>query len=156
MCAEEMKPPESPWKDGDENERKAGPEWVERLRESRTRAYRERVRPISKEEQKQIDSAKFKDFRQDLIDTGGKYEKTYKVNVGGHIEGVYGETEPEIDLLYCSSPDATFDRIVSTPEALRATAKHITDAYPEIDIVFQESLTRDKISYTATLKEGHE
>lgn len=163
MSAEGPEKPKSPWGKGEEYERELGPEEVGRIRA--------RVRKEAGEKEAGLgtffrailgaqdpdfvlpeSNLRFESFRSYLTGVGGTFNKTYKITPEGYVQdGAYVPGTP--DLLSDSRPSVKVNgRRHCTPEDLMRTAKQITEKFPEITFEFQESLTRDKITYTATLK----
>lgn len=148
----------SPWAYGDEAERKLGLEKVQQLR-------RERALKAGEEPDSFFGAIKganepgfvlepnfeFEHFLLELKDHGGTFGKTYPVTPEGHVEDrEYHQQTP--DLLSHIRIHEDFASV----EDLRQAALRITEKFPQISFAFEESPSRDKISYTVKLEDAGE
>lgn len=166
MGNEDIKPPKGPWGRGEEFEKKLGSEEVARIRAEasegpkakKTRAY---AMPTPKDLLERIHRRQLEAFRISLMKLKGEtFSKTYTVGSDGYIQWEEeGDSVP--DLLICApSPvkepsmvgDTRVVRIHFRSEDLREAAHCVSEKYPYVLFEFEESPSRDKITYTTTLK----
>ena len=98
-------------------------------------------------------------FQAKLTEAGGTHTETFSVLPSGDLQ-VQGEDPEGPDLLACSpakeektqEEGVSVTRIHYRPDDLRIGARRILEKFPEISFTFHENSTRDKITFTATLK----
>lgn len=171
--------PKSPWSKVADSERQLGPKETQRIRGEREKAEDEKEEggkwkdsPSPEGIVKAFNDFQLEQFRIELmkrLDVGQSITKSYSIASNGYLQ--VDDLNTPANLLHCvpspkveernvPTPAGSGPRYVSTifytPDDLRTAAQRVMEKFPYIVFTFEESHSRDRISYTVTLKASTE